>query len=89
MIDNLGPERYLLKHLKNPVLSIEYKREREIFNEIMTNPLIMDEIKKNIYIGKNILEDMERINSGEIYEKSPEYLHLKNKIINVDEYKNI
>ncbi len=88
VIDNLGYERYLLKHLKNPVLSIDYKREKEIFNEIMTNPLIMDEIKKNIHTKNNILEDMERINSGNLYEKSSEYLHLKNKIINVDEYKN-
>lgn len=88
VIDNLGSERYLLKHLKNPVLSIDYKREKEIFNEIMTNPLIMDEIKKNIHTKNNILEDMERINSGNLYEKSSEYLHLKNKIINVDEYKN-
>ena len=50
----------------------------------MNNDKIINEIKKNIYLEKGILNDLEKINK---YEKnSIDYEKLKSKIINVDEY---
>ena len=86
VIDNLGPEKYLLCHLKNKTVSRSYYNETQIFKEILNNSNIHDEIKKNIHIDNNILGDMERINK--LDKSTPEYIELKNKIINVDEYNN-
>ena len=86
IIDNLGPEKYLLLHLKKPVKTISYSKEIDIFNEIMSNPNIIHEIKKNIYVKDNILEDLETINN--IDDQSLEYRDLKNRIINVGEFDN-
>ena len=86
IIDNLGPEKYLLLHLKKPVKTISYSKEIDIFNEIMSNPNIIHEIKKNIYVKDNILEDLESINN--IDDQSLEYRDLKNRIINVGEFDN-
>lgn len=89
IIDNLGPEKYLLMHLKRQVKDKNYDVERNVFQEIMKNPGILAEIKKNIYVENNILADMENA----LYEKqmngivSSEYKKLKNKIINVGETK--
>ena len=88
VIDNLGPERLLLQHLINPIYTTCYEEENEIFEEIMTNPNIMDEIKKNIYIENNILADLELAASGKLDKNSKEFMILKNTIINVDEYNN-
>lgn len=88
VINNLGIERILLKHLINPVYNTSYKKENEIFEEIMNNPNILNEIKKNIYIENNILSDLERAANGKLDENSEEYISLKNTIINVDEFKN-
>jgi len=84
----LGSERILLKHLINPVYNISYEEENKIFNEIMTNQNIINEIKKNIYVENNILADLERAGSGKLDLNSEEYLSLKNRIINVDEFEN-
>lgn len=83
VIDNLGPERFILLHLKKRVKSVTYNREREIFNEIMNNKDIINEIKKNIHTKDTILEDMENITKFD--PESQEYKDLKSKIINVDE----
>lgn len=89
IIDNLGPEKYLLMHLKRQLKDKNYDVERNVFQEIMKNPGILAEIKKNIYVENNILADMENA----LYEKqmngivSSEYKKLKNKIINVGETK--
>ena len=88
VINNLGIERILLKHLINPVYNTSYKKENEIFEEIMNNPNILNEIKKNIYIENNILSDLERAGNGKLDKNSEEYISLKNTIINVDEFKN-
>ena len=48
----------------------------------------MKEIKKNIYVKNNILSDLELANSDKIDIHSLEYKELKDRIINVDEYKN-
>ncbi len=57
-----------------------------MFNEILTNTKILDEIKKNIYLDNNVLGDLENINQ---YDKnSDKYNKLKEIIINVDEFKN-
>jgi len=57
-----------------------------VFNEILTNTKILDEIKKNIYLDNNVLGDLENINQ---YDKnSDKYNKLKEIIINVDEFKN-
>ena len=84
----MGSERILLKHLINPVYNISYEEENSIFNEIMTNQNIINEIKKNIYVENNILADLERAGSGKLDLNSEEYLSLKNRIINVDEFEN-
>ena len=89
VINNLGSERILLKHLINPVYNISYEEENKIFEEIMNNPNIINEIKKNIYVENNILADLERAGSGELDLNSEEYKSLKNRIINVDEFNNI
>jgi len=86
VINNLGYERFLLKHLINPVYSTSYEEENKIFEEIMTNPNILNEIKKNIHVENNILADLERAGSGKLDIDSEEYNSLKNIIINVDEY---
>ena len=46
IIDNLGYERYLLSHLKKNYKAITYDNEREIFDEIMENENIINEIQK-------------------------------------------
>ena len=88
VINNLGPERILLKHLINPVYNTSYEEENAIFNEIMSNTKIMEELKKNIYVENNILADLELAGSGKLDINSDEYKSLKDKIINVDEFKN-
>ena len=88
-ISNLGPERILLSHLKKTPDSLNFNKERENFNEIMNNPKIIEEIKKNIYVENNILYDLETAGSEYIDKNSIEYQSLKNRIINVDEFKNI
>ncbi len=86
VIDNMGYERYLLLHLKSGVKNTCYTTEREVFNEIMSNKNIINEIKKNIYIDNNILHDLS--SAGDINDKSSvTYKILHDKIINVDEYK--
>jgi alkylation response protein AidB-like acyl-CoA dehydrogenase len=89
VINNLGPERILLKHLINSVYNTSYEEENAIFNEIMSNTKIMEELKKNIYVENNILADLELAGSGKLDIDSDEYKSLKNIIINVDEFKNI
>ena len=88
IINNLGYERFLLKHLINPVYSKNYESERLIFNEILNNEKILEEIKKNIYVKNNILADLELAGSEKLDINSEEYKSLKNRIINVDEFKN-
>ena len=86
VINNLGPERYLLQHLKGTVRVSTYEEEREIFNEIMNNSNIIDEIKKNIHIENNILEDLQNFN--DLNQKGVWDDELESRIINVDEFKN-
>ena len=86
IITNLGPEKYLLLHLKKNVLPHSYQLERDIFNEILSNPRIIDEIKKNIYIKDSILGDLDTIKT--IKSDTEKYQMLYNNIINVDEFKN-
>ena len=86
VIDNLGIEKYALLHLKKNVKDITYDEQRKVFHEIMNNKAIISEIKKNIHVKDNILEDME--NAILLDKNSPEYSNLKSKIINVGEFKN-
>lgn len=83
IIDNLGYERYLLSHLKKNYKAITYDNEREIFDEIMENENIINEIQKNIH-KTGVLKDYEEINRCK--ENSKEYILLKEKIINVNEF---
>ena len=84
VIDNLGIEKYFLLHLKRNVKSDSFDRERIVYNEIMSNTKVMEEIKKNIHVKNNILEDLEKANM--LAKDSLEYKELHNKIINVGEY---
>jgi alkylation response protein AidB-like acyl-CoA dehydrogenase len=62
VIDNLGPERYLLQHLKQNPKQRNYENDRFIFNEICSNVYLMNEIKKNIHIKGTILEHLQIAN---------------------------
>ena len=84
VIDNLGVEKVFLLHLKKTVKSVNFHEERLIFKEIMKNPNIIQEIKKNIHVKDNILEDLERANL--IDKESEEYKELVERIINVGEF---
>lgn len=84
VVDNLGIEKCFLLHLKRNVKSDCFHTERAVFNEIMSNPKIMEEVKKNIHVKNNILEDLEKANA--LDKDSLEYKELHNKIINVGEY---
>ena len=84
IINNLGIEKYFLQHLKKNVKYSTYNEENLFFNEILNNQKIMDEIKKDIFIKNNILEDLEKIQL--LNKNSKEYKALKDKIINVGEY---
>ena len=87
VIDNLGYERYLLLHMKKNVVSDIFNEEKMIFNEIVSNPYITNEIKKNIYIKPNsILNDLQEhtlLNEGGIKLFNDD---LYNRIINVGEF---
>ena len=83
----MGYERYLLYPLNRKVRDIDYNRERTIFKEIMANPAIIEEIKKNIWIKNNVLQDLEEAGRRDIDKTSEKYQELKDRIINVGEYK--
>jgi len=83
IIANLGPERFLLNHLKKTIISENYKNEREIYGEIMSNPVILENIQKNIHIH-GVLKDMKDILL--IDKNSSRYKDLYNRIINVGEF---
>lgn len=83
VIDNLSYEKYLLYQMKKPTIPPSYQEERELYNEIMKNTLVLDHIKKNIHIH-GILKTMEQVLT-----KTPgtrEYKQLYKKIINVGEF---
>ncbi len=87
VIDNLGPERYLLYHLKKNISYDNFDRERMVFNEIMKNPCIINEIKKNIYIKKDsVLDDLQKYSqlTNKTYPTFDKNLY--DKIINVGEF---
>ena len=87
VIDNLGPERYLLYHLKKNITYDNFDRERMVFDEIMKNPNIINEIKKNIYIKKDsVLDDLEQYNELNDQGIQMFYKNLYDKIINVGEF---
>ncbi len=88
VISNMGYEKYLLYPLNRKVRDIDYNRERTIFKEIMENPAIMEEIKKNIWIKNTVLQDLEEAGQRDIDKTSEKYRELKNRIINVGEYKS-
>ena len=88
VIDNLGYEKYLLLHLKKKVAYDNYNKEREIFNEIMNNPNILNEIKKNIYIKDNsVLNDLYQYNELKSNGLDLFKDRLYDSIINVGEFK--
>ena len=72
--------------IRDRVKTITYDKEREIFHEIMNNPMIINEIKKNIHVKDNILKTMETALTMD--KNSDEYAKLKSQIINVGEFKN-
>ena len=86
VIDNLGSERFLLQHLKSNVSNISYNEEREIFNEIISNKQIIEQIGKNIVTKNNILDDLNEANN--ISKDTSRYKFLNDRIINVGEYYN-
>ena len=85
VVDNLGIEKYILYHLKSEVKSVDYNKERQVFDLILNNKSIEEEIQKNIYLH-GVLKDMKDIST--IDKKNNKYSILENKIINVGEYEN-
>ena len=82
VVNNLGPERYLLKPILVEPTQISYEKNRNIFNEIINNKNIISEVEKNIYIkNDSILNDLQQYT--EQFDQD-----LYNKIINVGEFKN-
>ena len=75
----------MLQHLKTKPKNVSYKKERVIFEEIMNNEKIINNIKTNIHTKNNSILDKLEI-SETLDRDSEEYLKLRNKIINVDEY---
>jgi acyl-CoA dehydrogenase len=86
VIDNLGGERFLLQHLKAKIPNTCFHEERKIFSLILNDVNILNEIKKNIVLDNNILNDLLKANN--LPKESNEYKMLHDKIINVGEYKN-
>ena len=84
VIDNL-PYYVILSHMKKKPISRDYENENKIFDEIMNNKNIINEIKKNIYYENSIIKEMEDINTTK-YDNKSSYEISKNNIINVDEY---
>jgi acyl-CoA dehydrogenase len=82
VIDNLGIERYLLQHMKTRTPSIDYNLEQDMFHEIMSNPNILKEIRKNIHIENTILEELEQASNEN------DTGVLSNKVIQVGEFLN-
>lgn len=87
VIDNLGGERFFLQHLKGNVPNISFYEERKIFSIIINDNKILNEIKKNIVINNNILDDL--YNANNLPKASNEYKLLQDKIINVGEFENM
>ena len=85
VINNLGPEKYLLQHLKKNISSLNYSTERNLYKEVFKNDKIMKNIKNNIYVKDNILDDMENLLT--LNKEDQKYKNLYDKIINVGEYK--
>jgi len=88
IINNMSYDKYLVSHLKKKIKPRNYNNELNIFNEIMNNENIMNEIKKNIFYENTIIHDMENINNIED-NNNVIVDNLKQEIINVEEYKNI
>ena len=84
VIDNL-PYYVILSHMKKKPISRDYENDNKIFDEIMNNKNIINEIKKNIYYENSIIKEMEDINTTK-YDNKSSYEISKNNIINVDEY---
>ena len=78
-------KKYFYFICKKNAKPISYKRERDIFKEIMNNPIILENIKKNIEI-QGVLKDMQ--DAIKLDKSSPEFIELHKKIINVGEYPN-
>ena len=86
VIDNLGGERFFLQHLKASVPNTCFHEERKIFSHILNDVNILNELKKNIVLDNNILNDLLKANN--LPKDSNEYKMLQHKIINVGEFKN-
>jgi hypothetical protein len=72
--------------MKRTPIALTYDDEREMFHEVMNNENIMNEIRKNIVTDGTILEDLHNVNL--LDKNSEEYYQLRDKVINVGEYKN-
>lgn len=90
VIDNLGPERILLQHMKKRVILPTYSEERDVFYEVMSNDKIITEIKKNVQIQNTALETLEKIEDVRSLfgKKDKIYQKYKKDIISVGEYKS-
>jgi hypothetical protein len=84
IVDNLSYEKIFVLHLKKNVKQPTYSYERKVFQEIMNNPKILDNIQKNVHI-RGVLKDMEIAST--LDKSSIEFKYYYDKIINVGEFK--
>ena len=86
VIDNLDYQKYLLKHLKKTPPSIDYSESCTMFNEIIENKELIEEVKKNIHIEGTILEDLSK--AGDLMDENHFQEPIIRKVIQVGEYDN-
>ena len=83
IISNYGFASLPIVHLLGFTDSFSYNDKTNLMKEIDSNPIIMNEIKKNIYFD-GILSDLDKLNNMD--PNSEEYSKLYDKIIQVGEY---
>lgn len=81
-----GPLRVLLLPMTSKPKPRVYQQERDLVEEVDTNPQILDRIKEHVYCEEGILEELERLNS--LHRMNPKYQELYQKVIQVGEYDN-
>lgn len=86
VIDNLGYVGYLLYFTKHKIPTQRITDNKEILDEVLHNPKIMNYLKQDIDLKHNALKDL--LELSELDEKSEEYEKLYQKVIQVGEFDN-
>ena len=69
-----------------------YEDKREVVEEVMNNPKILEQLKENIIVENTVLADLEELTKmkeqNKYCETTKKYKNLYNKVISVGEYEN-